>query len=141
MSKKNQVIKKYVDIFDDFVTSHFTHENNYYIFNNLVFKKITYEGHINIFLEQLKNYYYKNKYFYIEQPEISHNQFNTILRQICKNNNIHIEIKLNMKIQNMSRVSYIFGQFQLIHITSRRWRCQRFTFSGKAFFHFITCRL
>ena len=39
MSKKNQVIKKYVDIFDDFVTSHFTHENNYYIFNNLVFKK------------------------------------------------------------------------------------------------------
>ena len=31
MSKKNQVIKKYVDIFDDFVTSHFIRENNYYV--------------------------------------------------------------------------------------------------------------
>lgn len=91
---KNQVIKKYVDIFDDFVKNNFVHENNYYIFNYLTFKKIIYEGQIESFLTQLKDYYYKNKHFYIERSDITHNQFNTILRQICKKNNIHIEIKI-----------------------------------------------
>ena len=108
MSNKNQVIKKYVDIFDDFVTSHFIRENNYYIFNNLIFKKITYEGQINVFLNQLKDYYYKNKYFYIERPEMSHNQFNTILRQICKNNNIHIEIKIKYENSKYSPEYHLF---------------------------------
>ena len=62
---KNQVIKNYVDIFDNFVKLNFIYENNYYIFNNLVFKKLSYEGQIESFLDQLKGYYYKNKHFYI----------------------------------------------------------------------------
>ena len=89
---KNQVIKKNVDIFDDFVKSNFIYENNYYIFNHLIFKKIVYEGQIDIFLKNLKKYYYKNKYFYIERPSITHNQFNTILRQICKKNKCAFKI-------------------------------------------------
>lgn len=108
MSKKNQVIKKHVDIFDEFVTSNFIHENNYYIFNYLTFKKIIYEGQIKLFLEQLKYYYYKNKHFYIERPDITHNQFNTILRQICKNNNIHIEIKIKYENSKYSPEYHLF---------------------------------
>ena len=105
---KNQVIKKYVDIFDDFVKSNFLFENNYYIFNNLIFKKIMYEGHGRDFLTELKTYYYKNKYFYIERENITHNQFNTILRQICKINNIHIEIKIKYENSKYSPEYHIF---------------------------------
>lgn len=105
---KNQVIKKYVDIFDDFVKTNFVHENNYYIFNYLTFKKIIYEGQIESFLTQLKDYYYKNKYFYIERSHITHNQFNTILRQICKKNNIHIEIKIKYENSKYSPEYHLF---------------------------------
>ena len=105
---KNQVIKKYVDIFDDFVKTNFVHENNYYIFNYLTFKKIIYEGQIESFLTQLKDYYYKNKHFYIERPDITHNQFNTILRQICKKNNIHIEIKIKYENSKYSPEYHIY---------------------------------
>ena len=105
---KNQVIKKNVDIFDDFVKTNFIYENNYYIFNHLIFKKIVYEGQIDIFLKDLKIYYYKNKYFYIERPSITHNQFNTILRQICKKNNIHIEIKIKYENSKYSPEYHLF---------------------------------
>jgi len=105
---KNQVIKKYVDIFDDFVKTNFARENNYYIFNYLTFKKIIYEKQIEPFLTQLKNYYYKNKHFYIERPDITHNQFNTILRQICKKNNIHIEIKIKYENSKYSPEYHIY---------------------------------
>jgi hypothetical protein len=105
---KNQVIKKNVDIFNDFVKSNFICENNYYIFNYLTFKKIVYEGQIESFLAQLKDYYYKNKYFYIERPDITHNQFNTILRQICKKNNIHIEIKIKYENSKYSPEYHIY---------------------------------
>lgn len=105
---KNQVIKKYVDIFDGFVKTNFVHENNYYIFNYLNFKKIIYEGQIESFLTQLKDYYYKNKHFYIERPDITHNQFNTILRQICKKNNIHIEIKIKYENSKYSPEYHLY---------------------------------
>jgi hypothetical protein len=105
---KNQVLKKNVDIFRDFVESHFIYENNYFIFNYLTFKKIIYEGQIEGFLTQLKEYYYKNKYFYIERPNVTYNQFNTILRQICKMNNIHIEIKIKFENSKYSPEYHIF---------------------------------
>lgn len=95
---KNQVIKKYIDFFDGFVESHFIFENGYYIFNNLVFKKLVYENHLSLFLNQLKKYYYKNKLFYIERNGMSFNQFTTILRQICKKNNI--DTKKIIKYEN-----------------------------------------
>lgn len=109
---KNQVIKKYVDIFDDFVKSNLVHENNYYIFNYLTFKKIIYEGQIEPLLIQLKTYYYKNKHFYIERPDITYNQFNTILRQVCKKNNIHIEIKIKYENSKYSPEYHIFLEKQ-----------------------------
>ena len=89
---KNQNIKLYVDIFDEFVKSNFIFENNYYLFNILVFKKLLYEDKIYPFLLYLKNYYYKNKYLYILRNPITYNQFNTVLKQICKKNEIFFKI-------------------------------------------------
>jgi len=74
----------------------------------LLSKKIIYEGQLESFLTQLKDYYYKNKYFYIVRPEITHTQFNTILRQICKKNNIHIENKIKYENSKYSPEYHIF---------------------------------
>jgi len=106
--KQNQVIKKYVDIFDHFVETNFLLENNYYIFNYFVFKKIVYEEKTDDFLNRLKDYYYKNKHFYVERPCLTYNQFNTILRQVCKRNNIPIEIKVKYENSKYSPEYHIF---------------------------------
>ena len=89
---KNQVIKKRVDIFDDFVKTNFPQENNYYILNLVTYKKNMYENTIDAFVEQLKNYYFHNKQYYINRVPITYKNFTTIIRQICKMNNIVFEI-------------------------------------------------
>ena len=87
----NQIIKKYVDIFDDFVKENFNYEQDQYVYNILIFKKLIYNEKVEGFLKELENYYYKNKHFYLTRLPINYNTFNTILRQIMKKNNIIYE--------------------------------------------------
>ena len=89
-----QIIQKYVCIFDSFVKDNFMNENGYYIYNIEVFKKLNFDNLLTDFLNELKEYYYKNKYYYLERTPISYNNFNTILRQIFKRNNINFEKKV-----------------------------------------------
>lgn len=91
---KNQIIKCYVPFFEDFITENFIYENEVYLFNNLVFKKLKYENKIGDFLESLREYYYKNKHYYLNRNPITFNQFNTLLRQLCKNNDFELESKV-----------------------------------------------
>ena len=87
----NQIIRKYVDIFDDFIKDNFNYEQEQYIYNILIFKKLIYNEKIPLFLEKLEEYYYKNKHFYLLRKPITYNMFNTILRQIMKKNDIIYE--------------------------------------------------
>lgn len=98
-----QVVQKEVDLFEPFVKTHFISENDYYIYNIDVFKKLEFENKLVSFLESLKPYYYKNKHFYLERDPITYNNFNTILRQIFSRNNIQIEKK----------VKYIMSKYQV----------------------------
>lgn len=99
----NQIIHKYVDIFDSFVIENFIQENDYFIYNAEVFKKLCYENKIRFLLETLKAYYYNNKKYYLEREPITMNQFNTILRQIMKKN----------EIQYMKKVKYVLSKYQI----------------------------
>ena len=105
---KNQIIKKYIDFFKDFVKENFMIENDYYIFNNIVFKQLEYENKIPEFLESLKEYYYKNKHYYLERNPITYNQFNTIIRQICKNNDINFTNKIKYQTSKYNIEYYIY---------------------------------
>tara|TARA_B100001063_G_C16761362_1_gene556109 strand:+ start:126 stop:464 length:339 start_codon:yes stop_codon:yes gene_type:complete len=98
-----QVVQKEVDLFEPFVKTHFISENDYYIYNIDVFKKLEFENQLGPFLESLKPYYYKNKHFYLEREPITYNNFNTILRQVFSRNNIQIEKK----------VKYIMSKYQV----------------------------
>jgi hypothetical protein len=99
---KNQIIKLFVDNFEDFIKENLQKENDYYVYNYITFKKLEYDGKLVQFLETLKPCYYKNKHYYIERHPMTFNQFNTVLRQICKRNNI----KFNSNIKyNSSKYS------------------------------------
>ena len=91
----NQIVQKYVDIFEDFIKQYSVLEKEYYICNIEVYKKLCFEGELNRFLESLKLYYYKNKHYYLERTPFTYNNFNTIIRQILNKN----EIKFNKKIK------------------------------------------
>lgn len=105
----NQIIKNNVDIFDSYITNFFIKENEYYLFNEDLFKSMIYNNNIYNFLEKLKNYYYKSKYYYLLRKPITYIQFSTILRQICNKNNIRFEknIKYKMSKYNVEYKLYL----------------------------------
>tara|TARA_Y100000816_G_C25918113_1_gene478804 strand:+ start:269 stop:595 length:327 start_codon:yes stop_codon:yes gene_type:complete len=105
---KNQIIKKNVDFFNEFIKENFILENDYYIFNNIVFKKLEYENKVQEFLEKLKDYYFKNKHYYLERNPIKYNQFNTIIRQLCKNNDILFNSKIKYQSSKYNIEYYIY---------------------------------
>ena len=94
----NQIIQTNVSNFH-FVT-YFAVENDTLIYNLEVFKKLMYEGKIPEFLEELKEFYYKNKHYYLSRSPITFNNFNTIMRQIMNKNEVPYERRSNTQCQN-----------------------------------------
>ena len=69
-------------------------KDNYYVIDMNAYKKMIYnEYHIN-FCDTLKQYYHKGKHFYLER-NMTYNSFTTILRQICKQEEIMFTSKIN----------------------------------------------
>ena len=99
----NQIIQKHVDFFEEFVRTHFVLDNNVYIYNLETFKKLQYDNYLIDMIESLKQYYYKNKHYYLTRHPITFNGFNTILRQIMKKNSIDYEKK----------VKYLMSKYQV----------------------------
>lgn len=99
----NQIIQKKVEFFDSFMKDHFVKEQGYLIYNIEVYKKLSFETILYPFLESLKPYYFKNKYYYLERQPMTYNYFNTVLRQILKRNNIAYEKK----------VKYLMSKYQI----------------------------
>ena len=65
-------------------------DNEYYIFSKANFKSAIIKNEIGPLLTTLRPYYYISKLNYITKPQ-NFKTFCTILRQICKINNIPIE--------------------------------------------------
>lgn len=87
-SKKYQIIKLYVDFFEDFVKQNFPYENGYYILTHDLYKKLNYENKIQNFTNRLITYYFCNKQYYVTRSPIVYKNFVTIIRQICNRNDI-----------------------------------------------------
>ena len=81
--------------------------NKYYIFNNNSYKKAIFNENIAQFLEECKQYYHISKYKYLER-KMTYNSFTTILRQICKNNNIKYTSQIHYDKSDYNIVYYIY---------------------------------
>jgi len=89
----NQIIKTKIDFFNEFIISIGIIENNYVIVNETIFNKAQYNNLIKPFFENLLPHYHKSKQFYLLR-EINFASFITVLRQICKSNDVHFTSKL-----------------------------------------------
>jgi hypothetical protein len=85
-------------------TSQYNNEQKYFIFNNESYKKAQMNNYIANFLLQLKDYYIKSKQIYLDRA-MNYKRFLTIIRQICKSQNICIEIK----------IKYIKSTYEIIY--------------------------
>jgi hypothetical protein len=111
---KNQIIKKYVPFFNDFLKKIGFQEKNYILFNIEHYKKIEGTQMIEDFIEELFPYYYKNKLNYVTRDTYSYKQFITIMRQIAKNNNIEFTYKIKY-IKSKHYIEYYFYIFEDIY--------------------------
>ena len=94
------------NILYDFLNIYCTIENEYYIINKLIYKKYEYNNIIRKFLEDLKEFYKESKQFYLNR-DINYNNFLTILRHICKNNNINYYSKIKYDKNKYNIIYYI----------------------------------
>jgi len=78
-----------------------------YRINKIVFKKLEFHGHICVFLNTIKEYYYSNKQFYITR-DMTYNNFLTIIRQICNHNNIKFKKNIIYEKDSYSIEYYIY---------------------------------
>jgi hypothetical protein len=89
----NQIIKTKIDFFNEFIISIGTVENNYVMIDETIFKKAEYNNLIRPFIDKLVPHYHKSKQFYLTR-EINFSNFITVIRQICKSNDIEYTSKL-----------------------------------------------
>jgi hypothetical protein len=62
--------------------------DKFYIVDITAYKRAIYNNDLEIFINNIKEYYYTSKLHYVSMSHMSHNKFNTIIRQLCKCNAI-----------------------------------------------------
>ena len=101
---KNIIPKKHLfDLFENISIKN----DKYYIFNIESFKKGMFKEIIVNFIEACKPYYHISKRTYLEK-KITYNSFITIIRQICKSNNITYTSQIKYDKSTYSIVYYIY---------------------------------
>tara|TARA_B110000305_G_C19413442_1_gene626718 strand:+ start:627 stop:953 length:327 start_codon:yes stop_codon:yes gene_type:complete len=94
------------DILYNFLKLHCIIENKYYILDKKIYKKYEYNKQIDLLKNELKEKYKSSKNFYL-QRENSYNNLLTIIRQICKKNNINYKSEIKYDKNNYSIIYYI----------------------------------
>jgi hypothetical protein len=85
----NIIFKKDIsnNVLFDFLKINCLIENDYYIIDKLIYKKYEYNNLISEFFNNIKENYKDSKKYYLER-EITYNNLLTVIRHICKYNNI-----------------------------------------------------
>lgn len=105
----NQIFKNKVprDVFFALLDDISMKNDKYYIFNKNSYKKGIFNGVINNFLEELKEYYHVSKRKYIDR-KLTYTSFTTIIRQIC--NLLKIEYTYKIKYDKSEyEIEYYIG--------------------------------
>ena len=94
------------EILYDFLKKYCLIENNYYILDKLTYKKYEYNDEINKFKYKLKEKYNNSKKYYVER-ENNYNNLLTIIRHLCKKNNINYKSKIKYDKNKYNIIYYI----------------------------------
>jgi len=85
----NQIFRKNVDpqILYELLSKICLITDKYYCVDMNAFRKMTFHLYHEEFFKTLLDYYHVSKQFYLTRP-LTYNSFTTVLRQICKSNEI-----------------------------------------------------
>lgn len=104
-----QIFKSNVpnDLLFSFLDKFCLKTEKYYLFDLNAYRKMMFHSFHEEFCTELKQYYHLSKQFYLER-KINYNFFTTLLRQICKHNNIMFtsQIKYNESKYNIDYLVY-----------------------------------
>ena len=108
MKTNNQTIRggESLNILINLLTDNSVRENNKYIVNNALYRKILLTNQFDSFITDLKPYYHKSKLNYLEECN-TYNKFLTIVRHICSYNNITCVKKVGYEKSEYKPVYYI----------------------------------
>ena len=100
MKNKNSIFRKTfpLAILFAFLDTICPHHDDYYLFDDNVYRTMLYNNKHIPFLEILKTFYFPSQYHYLNRP-IQYNSIATIIRQIC---NFHGHIYKTHKLYNHS---------------------------------------
>lgn len=104
-----QIIKKDIpcDILLNLLNNISNKQNNYYIINKIAYKKAEYLKLLEMFTNSLNEYYFTSKKFYLDR-KCTYSSFLTIIRHICKNNNISYISKILYDKSSYEIIYYIY---------------------------------
>jgi hypothetical protein len=104
-----QIFKNYIpnELLFTFLDKICLKTEKYYLIDMNAYRKMLFYNYQLEFLEALKPYYHASKQFYLER-KINYNTFTTVIRQLCKGNNIMFtsQIKYNESKYNIDYLIY-----------------------------------
>ena len=106
----NQIFKTFVpiNILYDFIEKIYVfNTESHFVINTSSFKKATFLNIIENFCENIKPFYHISKQYYVTR-ELSYNKLMTIIRQICKINNIPIISQIKYDKSKYSIQYYVY---------------------------------
>jgi len=77
----------------NFIDKFAYYNNNYYLINKSYYKRAIFLNIVDDFIYDIKDYYHKSKRKYTENVD-SYSKLITIIRQLCKINNINFASKI-----------------------------------------------
>jgi len=94
MANKNQILKKRVEFFNEYLLVFGTLEQDYVMININHFKRAQYGDKLKEFLIKVEPFYHNSKKNYVTRPNLNYMNFITILRQISHMNGVFFEYKI-----------------------------------------------
>ena len=94
MANKNQILKRPVEFFNEYLLTFGTIEQDYVLININHFKRAQYGERLKEFLTKVEPYYHNSKKNYVTRPNLTYMNFITILRQISHTNGVFFEYKI-----------------------------------------------
>jgi hypothetical protein len=86
-----------------------------YIFDNSCYKKANMLNLLEPFIEKIELYYHLSKKYYVER-KLSYKMLATIIRQICRSNNIHYKQEIIYRKSTYEIVYTIFHKEILLDL-------------------------
>ena len=84
-----------------------TKNEKYFLVDKIAFKKAQFNKELQPFLESLDKYYHESKKFYITR-KLNYTKFITIIRQICKKNEIPFSNTIKYDKSTYNIIYYIY---------------------------------